>query len=78
MKKKIDKSTDENIYDINNKLIKHNDIVKILKNRENFKRYKEGGFYRVDSKHFGILCLINNESGTDCPISEMDADFEIQ
>jgi hypothetical protein len=78
MKKKEKKIEDKNIYDINKIEFKHNDIVKVIKNREEFSRYKEGKYYAVDCKLIGIPLLVYNESGTAYPISEMDADLEIQ
>ncbi len=77
--KKIDKKTEnDNIFDINNKEFKHNDIVKVIKNREEFSKYKEGKFYQVDCELIGIPLLVYNKIGTAYPISEMDADLEIQ
>lgn len=77
--KKINKKTEnDNICDINNKEFKHNDIVKVIKNREEFSQYKEGKFYQVDCELIGIPLLVYNKIGTAYPISEMDADLEIQ
>jgi hypothetical protein len=78
MKKKEKKIEDDNIYDINKREFEHNDIVKVIKNREEFSRYKEGKYYAVDCKLIGIPLLVYNETGTAYPISEMDADLEIQ
>jgi hypothetical protein len=78
MKKKEKKIEDDNIYDINKREFEHNNIVKVIKNREKFSRYKEGKYYAVDCKLNGIPLLVCNETGTAYPISEMDADLEIQ
>jgi hypothetical protein len=78
MKKNQKKINDENIYDINNKEFKHKDIVKVIKNRDEFSKYKEGKFYQVDCELIGIPALIYYKIGTAFPISEMDADLEIQ
>lgn len=78
MKKKENKSNDENIYDINGEIIKHGDVLKIIKMREKISYHKENKFYLVDCETFGIPCLISNKTGTAHPIFNMDADFEIK
>jgi hypothetical protein len=78
MKNKQKKIDDGNVFDINNKTFKHNDIVKVIKNREEFSKYKEGKFYAVDCKLIGIPLLVNNNTGNAYPIYDLDADLEIQ
>jgi hypothetical protein len=74
---KKNKPIEDGFYDVHKNLIKHNDVIKIVKMRSYTPYHTEGKFYKVDCETFGIPCIIKNETGTACPISELDADFEI-
>jgi hypothetical protein len=74
---KKNKAIEDGFYDIHNNLIKHNDVIKIVKMRSCHPYHKESEFYLVDCETFAVPCIIKNETGTACPISELDADFEI-
>lgn len=74
---KKNKPAELGFYDVNNNLIKHNDVIKIVKMRSYHPYFKEDKFYRVDCEIIRIPCIIKNETGTAYPISELDADFFI-
>lgn len=86
MKKTKNKLSDD-IYDIHNELIKHNDIVKVIRVNENNQILQPcvvGKFYRVENYGEGVsegvlLCLVINKTGTLYPMFNLiHVDFEIQ
>lgn len=83
--KKNINDNNECYYDINNELIKHNDIVKIVRINKEIPYFDPhsilvvGKFYRIDSEETGMVCLVINKTDTLNPLLFLNhIDFEIQ